>query len=453
MPKLVIFRGDAVENEIRLAGSTIRIGRHNRNDVVLDDSANGVSRFHAEIRAEGGGYSIVDLNSRNGVWINGRRIKEKAPLGLGVPATLGAYELTLEDDVSTGEFDDEAALLNQPTIVNSGAVEPRDGSSRSGTRSPRAAASSPPQARQRQLLLWSGATVAVVVLCAVTFAVVRYRTRPAPVVAVVTPPPVVPIPEPQTPPTPPVDTKKAQIDQHLVDARAQMDATDYLGAVRDHLQPVLDLDPENAQALAMKQEAETAAAPSPNPTPKVKTPPKEPTEVETAGIPRRPNEIYADYTTRVTRIKVNFAEGSRLLENKEYLAAINRFRQVERDQPKYPGVDSAIAEAISRQQKDTEQALDNGQRNEAINKLHDALGWYHRALEIDPASTAARDKIAALTERSTKMGMEAFANAEVYRKRGDSAKAVQYYKQAAELLPPGHEKLREAQRYLETLKP
>ena len=109
MPRLVVFRGDAVESEIRLTGSPVRVGRHAGNDVVLDDSLNGVSRFHAEIRPEGNSYVIVDLNSRNGVWIGGRRIKDKAALLLGVPVTVGAFELALEDDAS-GTFDGPVAV-------------------------------------------------------------------------------------------------------------------------------------------------------------------------------------------------------------------------------------------------------------------------------------------------------------------------------------------------------
>ena len=58
-----------------------------------------------------------------------------------------------------------------------------------------------------------------------------------------------------------------------------------------------------------------------------------------------------------------------------------------------------------------------------------------------------------LTERLTKDGLEAFSTAEVLRKRADYAKAIQSYKQAAELLPRGHEKSREAQKWLEILKP
>ena len=118
MSKLVIFRGDAVEHEIHLAGHTVRIGRDNRNEIVLDDKS--VSRFHAEVRADADRYFIVDLKSRNGVWVNGQQIKGKAALALGVPVTLGAYELALEDDVSTGPFGDEPPPLSQHTVVSSG---------------------------------------------------------------------------------------------------------------------------------------------------------------------------------------------------------------------------------------------------------------------------------------------------------------------------------------------
>jgi pSer/pThr/pTyr-binding forkhead associated (FHA) protein len=108
--KLVIFKGDAVENEIHLAGSTLRIGRDAGNDVVLNDR--GVSRCHAEVRAEGATYVIVDLKSRNGIWLNGQQITGKTALALGVPVTLGAYELVLEDDLPT-VFNEVAARLNE----------------------------------------------------------------------------------------------------------------------------------------------------------------------------------------------------------------------------------------------------------------------------------------------------------------------------------------------------
>jgi len=54
-----------------------RIGRHPDCEVRLEDSV--VSRFHAEIIWENGQWWIVDLQSANGVFIDGARL-EKAPL-------------------------------------------------------------------------------------------------------------------------------------------------------------------------------------------------------------------------------------------------------------------------------------------------------------------------------------------------------------------------------------
>ena len=452
MPKLVIFRGDAVENEIHLAGRTLRIGRDNANEIILDDKS--VSRFHAEVRADGGTYSIVDLKSRNGVWLNGQQIKGKTALALGVPVTLGAYELALEDDVSSGEFGDESSLLNSHTMVSAASADqPTNRPSRSATQ--RWSTTSPAVSAQRSALFWSGLVLLTLLLCGMTYAVIRYRTRPVQTVAVVEPPPVVPQEAP--PPTPPVvDPKKAQVDQHLVDARAQMDGGDYAGAVRDHLQPALDLDPENAQVLELKRLADEAVAAAaaaqvkaPRPAPK----PEQPAELETPGIPRRANEPYAEYTARAQRIAVNLQEGRNSLEKQDFALAIARFQLVERDQKGYRGVDSLLTETVAKQHQAAEEAIENGQKNEQAAKLPDALKWYQRAQTIDPASANARDKVNVLTERLTKDGLEAFSTSEVLRKRADYAKAIQSYKQAAELLPRGHEKSREAQKWLEILKP
>lgn len=50
-----------------------RIGRFSDNDIVLE--VDGVSRHHAEIQRLGNVYVIQDLNSTNGVWIDGRQIR------------------------------------------------------------------------------------------------------------------------------------------------------------------------------------------------------------------------------------------------------------------------------------------------------------------------------------------------------------------------------------------
>jgi pSer/pThr/pTyr-binding forkhead associated (FHA) protein len=449
--KLVIFRGDAVETEMHLGGNTVRIGRENRNDIVLDDKS--VSRFHAEVRAEGATFFIVDLKSRNGVWMNGHQIKGKAALALGVPVTVGAYELALEDDLST-DMGGESPLLSH-TVVNSRSVDQSDLPSRSATQrwsteSPtQSPTQSPAAARKRQVLLWSGAAVATLLICGVTYAVIRYMVRPTPVEVVANPP----LAPPQPPVQPPVvDPTKETIDRHLADARAAIEGRDYVTALRDHLSPVLDLDPGNQEALELKRQADEGMALPPRST-TVPSRPEPPAEVETAGIGRRTGEAWADYTARVARIKANFQEGNRSLERKDFANAISRFETVDRDQKDYQGVDSLITQTTAKQRQAVEEAIDNGQQNERSGKLPEAVRWYQEALRFDSTSTTARDKIAALTERLTKEGLDAFTRAEVFRKRNDDARAIEYYKQAVDLLPSSNEKRREAQQWLEKLKP
>ena len=174
MSKLVIFRGDAVENEIALTGATVRLGRDSRNDAVLDDKS--VSRFHAEVRAEGGKYVIVDLKSRNGVWVNRQQIRGKAVLTLGVPVTVGAYELALEDDVSTGDFGETP--LGPATVASPAHAEradrPRNRSAaqRSSTLSSRISA-------MRPALLWSGLALVTLLVCGITYFGVQVLRRAA----------------------------------------------------------------------------------------------------------------------------------------------------------------------------------------------------------------------------------------------------------------------------------
>jgi pSer/pThr/pTyr-binding forkhead associated (FHA) protein len=66
------------------------IGRSRECDVQLSDS--NVSRRHAELRQEGATYWIVDLDSTNGIEVNGRRLK-RAKLENGDTVTLGSTDV------------------------------------------------------------------------------------------------------------------------------------------------------------------------------------------------------------------------------------------------------------------------------------------------------------------------------------------------------------------------
>lgn len=57
----------------------IQIGRSSKNDIVIND--NTVSKIHCQIiEDENGNYSIKDLNSLNGVYVNGMRRSGQTPI-------------------------------------------------------------------------------------------------------------------------------------------------------------------------------------------------------------------------------------------------------------------------------------------------------------------------------------------------------------------------------------
>ena len=68
---------------VPLGGDRITVGRAAGNDIVLGDDGQ-VSRVHAVLERLGGGWSIRDVSSRNGTFVNGNRVSGEAG---SVPAT------------------------------------------------------------------------------------------------------------------------------------------------------------------------------------------------------------------------------------------------------------------------------------------------------------------------------------------------------------------------------
>ena len=74
----------------------IVVGRSKECDIQLADP--NVSRRHAEVRQEGASYWLVDLDSTNGIEVNGRRLK-RAKLESGDRVTIGATELVFRREL------------------------------------------------------------------------------------------------------------------------------------------------------------------------------------------------------------------------------------------------------------------------------------------------------------------------------------------------------------------
>jgi hypothetical protein len=75
---------------VSLGPDPVLIGRDPQNDVVLDDRR--VSRKHAEVRLRLGRYTLYDLQSTNGTYVNGRRVAEKV-LDDGDKISIGGLEI------------------------------------------------------------------------------------------------------------------------------------------------------------------------------------------------------------------------------------------------------------------------------------------------------------------------------------------------------------------------
>jgi hypothetical protein len=86
-----VLRGDA--GVFELTQDVTVLGRSRRCDIVLTDP--NVSRQHAEVRREGGEFVVRDLDSTNGLRVNGR-VAKQATLRAGDRVELGTTELRFE---------------------------------------------------------------------------------------------------------------------------------------------------------------------------------------------------------------------------------------------------------------------------------------------------------------------------------------------------------------------
>ena len=91
-PALVVRSGGGMAGQsFQPPEGTTLIGRSPECDIFLDDVT--VSRRHAELTREGDAFSIRDLGSLNGTYVNRKRI-ESAVLGDDDEVQIGKYRLT-----------------------------------------------------------------------------------------------------------------------------------------------------------------------------------------------------------------------------------------------------------------------------------------------------------------------------------------------------------------------
>jgi predicted component of type VI protein secretion system len=95
---------------VALNGPRVTLGKAPTNAVSLEHDAT-VSRLHAILENHGSAWSIRDVGSRNGTYINGEKIDAERILRSGDELRLGKCRLVFQQARQSGEPVDEATIV------------------------------------------------------------------------------------------------------------------------------------------------------------------------------------------------------------------------------------------------------------------------------------------------------------------------------------------------------
>ncbi len=110
MPSLFVFRGNNQGTRFELEGDSLSLGRDAANDIRLNDTE--VSRRHAEMLRTAGTFTLTDLDSSNGTYVNGKKVHSHE-LANGDEVQLGSTKMLFTSlaDESTGGAADRIDII------------------------------------------------------------------------------------------------------------------------------------------------------------------------------------------------------------------------------------------------------------------------------------------------------------------------------------------------------
>jgi pSer/pThr/pTyr-binding forkhead associated (FHA) protein/tetratricopeptide (TPR) repeat protein len=239
--RLVCMSTNFAGREFSLDKAAMVIGRTDDNDVVVNHRS--ISRHHAKIVREHGRYAIVDLQSSNGVRVNGEEYG-KVELRRGDLIDLGHVRLRFVEPGEDFVFNRDGSVVDLST----------EGSGRNRTP------------------IYIG-LAALVVAAVGVFVVFGGSKKPPTGTAVASPdvapgtkepvvsPPVLPDAGATmvTGPNVPVDAPKGDVIKKLDAAKASVDKEDWSGALAA-AEAALQLDPGNEEARRIANQARTESA-------------------------------------------------------------------------------------------------------------------------------------------------------------------------------------------------
>lgn len=499
MATLVVYRGDTLVTRVELGQQDIRIGRAQDNDLALEDPGKAVSRFHAELRHENGQYILLDLNSQNGVWIDGRRIQREA-LNDGSAATVGPYRLVVEGLAAQGspgaaQAPQPAAQRTSDTIVagqrrppaadvrpspSASRRPPVKASNRAGTAAPAPGFIGWLLQLPRPVLFGGFGGVMLLIIIAGQI----FRRSPS------APPPVTSTTADTGAPQPATPGNTDLIAEHLTAGKLALQEHRPADAVEQFNQ-VLLIDKEHAEALELKAKAEEAVrqassaaaqAPVPPRLPKATTPapvsaPAEkasaPAEkmsapdkakpvpaVQTANtggtVPPRPQPAGGRRGGR-EQAQAQYASAKAALDRGDWAEAQRQLTVLIKDDPGFLDAATLLERAreveIQAQRQQAAQVVAEAKKLDASSEWKPAIEAYQRALKLDPSLDATVSAaIGQIRQKMRQAGEDAFKRARQYDAVGRAPEALALYERAVQLLAEDHPSRATAQDRAATLR-
>src|SRR5438105_9103551 len=90
----LVRSGGLMGRRLPVKTPVVNLGRADYNDIVLPDPS--VSTSHAKLQRREGVWVLVDLDSTNGTFVDGERVRGEAPLAPGATVRLGDVQLLFE---------------------------------------------------------------------------------------------------------------------------------------------------------------------------------------------------------------------------------------------------------------------------------------------------------------------------------------------------------------------
>jgi len=112
MYAVVITDEGGVRRRLDFSKPELTVGRVQGNDIVL--SKRNVSKQHARLRLEDEQAVVIDLNSTNGTWVNGRKITAAQPLKQGDKIYIADFIITLEPADERSDTDGSMLRVSEP---------------------------------------------------------------------------------------------------------------------------------------------------------------------------------------------------------------------------------------------------------------------------------------------------------------------------------------------------